>query len=53
MLATSPSKPFASYSWKATDGTVFQKGFQQGSEELQTGMFIISAGYFHKIYNKE
>lgn len=30
--------------WKATDGTIFQKGFQQGSEELRTGMLIISIG---------
>lgn len=34
-------------------GTIFQKWFQQGSEELQTGMFIISTGHLQKIYNKE
>lgn len=42
-----------SHCWKATGETICQKGFQPGSEELQTGMFIISVGHFHKIYNKE
>jgi len=39
--------------WKVTDETIFQKGFQERAEELQTGMFNICTGHFHEISNKE
>lgn len=38
--------------WKTTDRTIFQKGFQQGSEERQTVMFIQGISTRFKIKNK-